>query len=587
MPMSESRVLSRRYALALLLGAGPGAVGFGRALSAFAAEGKVTETMIRKAEWVSGLSFTDADRKLMLQGVQEAIADYEKIRAVKLDNATAPAYRFDPESVLPLEARRPAWTDCKAIVGPDWPVPKSTPAGSDLAFASVATLSSLLKARKISSVELTRFYLDRLKQFDRQLLCTVTYLSDRALPAAEAADREIAAGQWRGPLHGIPWGVKDLLAVGGHPTTWGATPYKDQMRAETAAVVEKLDAAGAVLIAKLSVGALAWGDVWFGGMTRNPWNVEQGSSGSSAGSSSATSAGLTAFAIGTETWGSIVSPCSRCGVTGLRPTFGRVSRHGAMALSWTMDKIGPIARTAEDCALVFSAIHGADPRDPTTVDRAFAWPQVSDPKRLRVAFAAKLFEEDRAKDATTEEDKRTAREEQENDQRTLSTLRAIGFDLRPIDLDSAYPVNALGLILGAEAAAAFDELTRSGKDDLLERQVADAWPNVFRQCQLIPAVEYVRANRIRSLVQAELERQLADVDVWITPSFGGDVLLRTNLTGHPCVVLPNGSRSKDGTPTSITFLGRLHREAEVLAVAHAYQQVTDYHQRRPPGEWSA
>ena len=581
--MTEStRLVSRRHTLAMLLAAGPGAAAFGRAIESLAAESRpVTTRMIREAEWISGLSFTDADRKLMLKGIRDAVADYAKIRAVPIDNGVPPAFHFsatpgeNPGAPKPhAEARR----DSGGM--PDLPRRES-----ELAFAPVATLAKWLQTGRVSSVELTKLYLARLRKFDPQLLCTVNLTEERALRQARQADDEIAAGRWRGLLQGVPWGAKDLLAVPGYPTTWGATPYKDQLRPETSAVVERLDAAGAVLVAKLAVGALAWGDVWFGGTTKNPWKLDQGSSGSSAGSASATSAGLVAFGIGTETWGSIVSPCSRCGVTGLRPTFGRVSRHGVMALSWTMDKVGPIARSAEDCALIFGAIHGSDPRDPASVSREFAWPWVGDPRELRIGYVSKLFHEDRTVGAETESDKQSARDSQQNDLRTLETLRALGFRLIQLDVESAYPVGGIALILVAEAAAAFDELTRSGKDDTLERQVEDAWPNVFRQGQLVPAVEYLRASRIRTLVQAEPVQQLSGVDVWLAPSFGGDILLRTNLSGHPCVVTPNGLRSSDGTPTSITFLGQPHREAEMLAVAHAYQDATDAHLARPKGDW--
>jgi Asp-tRNA(Asn)/Glu-tRNA(Gln) amidotransferase A subunit family amidase len=346
-------------------------------------------------------------------------------------------------------------------------------------------------------------------------------------------------------------------------------------------VAARLEEAGAVLVAKTSVGELAWGDVWFGGTTKNPWNTKDGSSGSSAGSASATAAGLVGFAIGTETWGSIVSPCTRCGATGLRPTFGRVSRHGAMALSWSMDKIGPITRSVEDCALVFAAIHGADGHDPTAVDRPFDWPAPRDPKSLRVGYVAKLFDEERGKDAP--EDRRAdLKEWADFDRRTLDALRSMGVTLVPIELPSRYPIGPLAAILGAEASAAFDELTRTGKDDMMVRQVADAWPNVFRQGQMIPAVEYLRANRVRTLVMAEMEQAVSKVDAYIVPSFGGDHLLLTNLTGHPCVVVPNGFRTSDGTPTSITFMGKLHGESDVLALAAAWQQATDFHLKRPP-----
>jgi Asp-tRNA(Asn)/Glu-tRNA(Gln) amidotransferase A subunit family amidase len=399
---------------------------------------------------------------------------------------------------------------------------------------------------------------------------------------ARRADRELARGVWRGPLHGVPWGAKDLLAVSGYPTTWGAAPFKEQNIDEDATVVRRLDEAGAVLVAKLSLGALAWGDVWFGEKTRNPWNTEQGSSGSSAGPGSATAAGLVGFAIGSETWGSIVSPSTRCGVSGLRPTFGRVSRHGAMALSWSMDKLGPMCRGVEDCALVFSAIQGGDGLDPTAIDRPFVWDADLDVRSLRVGYLKSVFERElEFGDDDTEEDRAAAREWLSLDMQALDMIRSLGVELIPMELPDL-PVSALSFILSAEAGAAFDELTRSGRDDELVRQIEDAWPNVFRQARAIPAVEYIQANRVRTLVMREMEVALEGIDCWVAPSFGGSNLLLTNLTGHPAVVLPDGFRS-DGTPVSITFNGRLFGESEILALARAYQEATGFHHRHPKG----
>ena len=570
---------SRRRILKLLSAAGVGSAVFARALTTLAAEkGQVTPKMIRQAEWISGLEMDDQKRKLMLSGINETYEGYEKLRAVVIDNSVPPPLFFRPlgteaGSAPPRRGLKgmPSTGRATAILGPD-----------DLAFATVTELAARIREGKSTSKELTQLYLKRLRKFDPVLKCVITYTEELALEQAERADREIAAGQYRGPLHGIPYGAKDILAVPGYRTTWGATPFREQELQEKSAVIEKLEAAGAVLVAKLSVGALAWGDVWFDGTTKNPWNTEQGSSGSSAGPASSTAAGLVGFSIGTETWGSIVSPCTRCGATGLRPTFGRVSRHGTMALAWSMDKIGPITRSVEDCALVFQAIHGADRRDPTTVDRPFPWPSGRDPKTLRIGYVESLFEEDRTEGAEDEQEKADRREWRDFDFRTLETLREIGFRLRPIRLPDRYPVGPLAHILTAEAAAAFDQLTRSGMDAQLVRQEEFAWPNFFRQGQLVPAVEYLRANRIRTLVMEEMDRALSEVDVYITPSFGGDHLLLTNLTGHPCVVLPNGFRTSTGTPTSITFMGKLFGEAEVLEVARTYQEATDYHRQKPP-----
>jgi Asp-tRNA(Asn)/Glu-tRNA(Gln) amidotransferase A subunit family amidase len=570
----------RRRVLKALSLAGVGSVVFGRALVTLAEEQpRVTGAMIRQAEWISGVELTDGERELMLEGVNEVLESYEQLRAVTVDNSVPPALFFDPAPGAPgaasaSDGERATFTES---------VPPVRPASDeDLAFAPVRELSALVRDRKISSVELTRLYLDRLDRYDPVLRCVIRKTEKRALDQAERLDRELASGRYRGPLHGIPWGGKDLLAVPGYKTTWGAMPYRDQVLEETATVVSRLDAAGAVLVAKLSLGALAWGDVWYDATTKNPWNVEQGSSGSSAGSASATAAGCVGFSIGTETWGSIVSPCTRCGATGLRPTFGRVSRHGAMALSWSMDKIGPIARSVEDCAVVFDAIQGADGLDPTAVSRPFAWPPRRDVRALKVGFVRSMFEEDRTADVDDDTRRRSLEEWQSFDRRTLDTLEELGVNLVPIELPDTYPVDAMSFILTAEAATAFDDLTRSGRDDEMVRQIARAWPNVFRQGQLIPAVEYIRANRVRTLVMREMEQALTDVDVYITPSFGGDNLLLTNLTGHPSVVVPNGFRSSDGTPTSITFMGRLFGEEALLAVALAYQQATDFHLARPP-----
>lgn len=584
-PASEHKApdLSRRRILQFLgaagLGTGLGGT-FGRALGVLA-EGApaVTSEMLDQAEWISGIDLTPEERELMLEGINELVVDFDAIRRVRLDNDVPPALVFRPAPSQPGPKQPIGLTDT---------APPRRPSGDDeLAFAPVSRLAGLLRDGKISSRELTEIYLDRLRRFDPQLECVITLTEELALEQADRADREIAAGRWRGPLHGVPWGAKDLLAVPGYPTTWGAAPFKEQRLDHTATAVRRLDEAGAVLVAKLTLGALAWGDVWFGGTTKNPWNLEQGSSGSSAGSSAAVAAGLVGFALGTETWGSIVSPCTRCGATGLRPTFGRVSRHGAMALAWSMDKIGPISRSVEDCALIFHAIEGTDGLDPFAVDAPFLWPPRRDVRTLKVGYVAEFFDQDRAaliegQGEEAEVARERQREWQRKDLETLDVLRRLGVELVPIELPKRHPLREISFILTAEAATAFDELTRSGRDDQLTRQIANAWPNTFRQGQTIPAVEYLRANRIRTLIQQEMEECLGDVEVYVCPSFGGDNLLLTNLTGHPCVVLPNGFRSSDGTPTSITFLGRLHGDADALALAHAYQQATDFHLRRPP-----
>ena len=385
---------------------------------------------------------------------------------------------------------------------------------------------------------------------------------------AKRADAELKAGKYRGPLHGIPYGAKDLLAKKGYKTTWGAMPYKDQTLDLDATVIQRLEKAGAVLCGKMTLGALAMGDVWFGGMTRNPWSTTAGSSGSSAGSASSVSAGLLPFAIGTETLGSIVSPSTVCGTTGLRPTFGRVSRHGAMALSWSMDKIGPITRSVEDCALVFNAIYGPDGNDPTVMAAPFRYAPLTTLKGMRIGYVKKAFESNYPNRA--------------NDSLTLQTLRTLGAELVPFDLPTGVPAGRISFLLTVEAAASFDELTRSGRDDLMVRQGKNAWPNSFRSARFVPAVEYIQANRARTKLINEMAAQLkaAKIDVYVSPAYAGGNLTLTNLTGHPCVVLPNGF-TKQNLPTSITFMGQLFEEGKVLAVAKMYQDATEWNKKHP------
>lgn len=521
---------------------------------------QVKKADIAGAEKVIGLTFTQTERDSMQQDLIDNLQSYLKLRGVAIANSVPPAMQFNPiPAGFKLETKERGFVVSKARK-------LKAPANiEDLAFWPVRDLAELIRTRKVTSTQLTTMYLERLKKYGPKLQCVITLTEERALEHARLADEEIAKGKYRGLLHGIPYGAKDLLAVKGYKTTWGSMPYKDQTIDEDATVIKKLDEAGAVLVAKLTMGELAWGDVWYGGMTRNPWNLEQGSSGSSAGSASATAAGLVAFAIGTETWGSIVSPSTRCGDTGLRPTYGRVSRTGAMALSWSMDKIGAICRTVEDCAIVFNAIRGADGIDQTLIDAPFNYDPKVDLKKLRIGYLKKLFDADY--------------DNKVNDAATLAKLRELGAELVPVDLPD-YPVDAIAFILSAEAAAAFDDLTRSGRDSLMVRQTRDAWPNVFRASRFIPAVEYIQANRLRRLIIQDMQK--LDVDVYLSPSFGGSNLLLTNLTGHPCVVLPNGFDAK-GSPTSVTFIGRLFGEATLLAVAKTYQDATDFHTKHPPG----
>jgi len=481
-----------------------------------------------------------------------------------LPNSTPPALQFNP---LPYGFRIPEPTPKIA-----WKIPSGIqkPAReADLAFMSIPELASLIRSGEISCVALTQFFLNRLKKYDPQLHCVVTLTESYAIERARLMDAELAHGTDRGILHGIPYGAKDLFSFPGYPTTWGAGAYKDQELDETAGIIQKLEDAGAILLAKTTLGALAMGDVWFADTTRNPWNLEEGSSGSSAGSASATAAGLLPFAIGTETWGSIVSPSTRCGTTGLRPTYGRVSRSGAMALSWSMDKVGPICRSATDCAIVFDAIRGSDPKDKTVLDAGFSFPEQADLSEMKIGYFKSAFDEDYGVS--------------DFDKQSLKVLKKLGADLIPVELDiDGIPVESLSLILTAEAAAAFDELTRSNRDTLLVRQHRYAWPNTFRTARYITAVEYIQANRIREDLIEDFHARIRDFDVIVMPSFmGGNQLLTTNLTGQPVVVVPNGFKDS-GSPTSISFLGNLYEEGKVLAVAAAYQDATSFNRKRPP-----
>jgi len=558
----SNKVRSRSKAWTIMILGLGGVILFGGAFALYFLKGgkRITTKDIESAEKIIGLKLTQKERKMMQDNLKRNRSNYEELRKISLQNHVPPVLLFNPSVPgMSLEKKeKPA----SARENQKVKMPENI---EDLAFYPVTALSQLIRERQMTSTQLTRMYLERLKKYGPLLECVVTLTEELALEQARRADEEIATGHYRGPLHGIPWGAKDLLATKGAKTTWGARPYEDQIIDKDATVVRRLEEAGAVLVAKLTMGALAWGDVWFGGKTRNPWNLEQGSSGSSAGSASATSAGLVGFSIGTETWGSIVSPSARCGVTGLRPTFGWVSRYGAMALSWSMDKIGPICRSVEGCALVFEAIYGPDDRDLTVVDLHFNWNPSLLLKDIRIGYLKEAFEEDYST--------------KKNDEAVLKILRSLGIELIPLELPQL-PVNALSFILNAEAAAAFDELTRSGRDDLLVRQQNRAWPNVFRQARFIPAVEYIQANRIRTLLLQAMAEKMKDIDVYVAPSFGGNNLLLTNLTGHPAVVVPNGF-NEEGSPTSISFIGNLYEEAKVLRVAKAFQDATEFHLKHP------
>ncbi len=561
---------------------------------------KITPEMIDTAAAIAGLKITAKQKAMMLDSLSRMRDSIEVIRTLKMPNSVAPAFVFDPvPGGMKLETER---KPMQISAAPDVTRLAEASVGSDdLAFASVRELAELIRTRKVTSVALTKMYLARLKKYDPQLHFVITFTEDRALAQAVAADAEIAAGNYRGPLHGIPWGAKDLLAVKGYPTTWGAGGFEKQSFDYDATVVRRLDAAGAVLVAKLSMGALASGPIWFGGMTRTPWNPRQPSSGSSAGSASTVGAGCVGFAIGTETLGSISSPCTRCGATGLRPTFGFVPRTGAMALSWTMDKIGPIARSVEDCALVMNAIYGPDEQDLSVRDAAFNWDAEFNWRSLRVGYLKDEFEPPRQPDGTTPEAKRDF-ESRTYDAKyalsTLDTLRNMGVKLVPVEMPHGCHFGDITPVLEAEAAAAFDELTLTGRDALLTEQGPHEWPNTFRIARFYPAVDYIQAQRARTLAMRAMASVFDQVDVIVTPSDGAQ-LSATNLTGHPAVIVPNGVRGDGapqplhtgdgdpenvggpGTPVSITFLGTLYSDARLAAFARAYQHETAFNLMRP------
>ncbi len=535
---------------------------------------EITAATIADAEEVAGVQFDPEEREMMVDGLKSQTQRIAALHKIPLDNSVSPAFVFNP-----LPPGRTVAADKRRL-----PVRSSVPRHAltanleDLAFLPVTALSELVRSRRVTSLQLTQMYLARLRKYDPVLRCVITLTEERALKQARAADLEIARGRYRGPLHGIPWGAKDLLAVRGYKTTWGAGPFKDQTIDADATVVERLDAAGAVLVAKLTLGELAQGDIWFEATTKNPWKIDQGSSGSSAGPASATAAGLVGFSLGSETLGSISSPATRCGTTGLRPTFGRVPRTGAMALSWTMDKLGPICRSVEDCALVLGAIYGPDGRDNTVISADYHWDARISVRSMRVGYIKSAFD---LPQIDPKDEKRTLHASKKFDDAALSVLRGLGVDLIPVEIPELN-YDAMRLTLTAEAAAAFDEMTRSDRDKLLVQQGKGDWANTFRTARFIPAVDYVNANRARSIAIEQWDKLMKTVDVIVTPTSASGLsqLVATNLTGHPAVILPNGFRD-DGTPVSLTFLGGLFEEGKLLAVAHAYQQATNFHLRHP------
>ena len=531
-------------------------------INSFAQTREDSTKLFRQTASLYDLDFSQAEADSMTNNLIYWKSIYLKMHQQLPKNDLHFPFAFNPAPIghkVPALQQKIVW---------DIPADVSIPANKNgLAFYSILQLASLVKNKKITSVDLTKFFIARLKQWGDTLESVITLTEDLALQQARAADDEIKKGKYRGPLHGIPYGLKDLFAVKGYKTTWGSTPYKDQTINEDAYVYSQLKNAGAVLCAKLSLGALAYNNKWFGGETKNPWNLQQGSSGSSAGSAASVVAGLLPFTIGTETLGSIVSPSTRCGATGLRPTFGTVSRSGAMVLCWSLDKAGPICRNAEDDAIVYYYIKGTDGKDAGSVDHAFNYNQKRDIKKLRIAYAENYFKR-LAKDAL--------------EWKVLEEYKAMSVNVQAVNFPDSviYPANLISIVLNAESAAAFDELTRTNRDDLIERQDKDFWPNSFRSARLIPAVEYINANRYRSTLCQNMQQFMKDYDVVIVPTFMGSQLSITNLTGNPVVCMPMGFNQR-GLPVSITLIGNLYDEASILEAANAYQDKTDHNKKHP------
>jgi Asp-tRNA(Asn)/Glu-tRNA(Gln) amidotransferase A subunit family amidase len=529
----------------------------------------ITVMDVRASEKIISLNFTAAKEDSLLQSVQAQSKTFDKMHRYSLDNSIPMSMMQNP--LLPymyLPVKSALGTKKQLRVPFHIPSGVTVPANkNELAFYSIPQLASLIKNKKISSVELTQYFINRLRKYGDTLQCDISLTEGIAMKQAVEADKEIAAGKYRGLLHGIPYGLKDLFAVRGTKTTWGAEPYKNQVIDYNSYVYTKLKEAGAVLVAKLTLGALAMDDYWFGGRTKNPWNMLEGSSGSSAGSAAATVAGLVPFAIGTETYGSIISPSTVCGATGLRPTFGSISRSGAMTLSWSLDKAGPICRSAEDAAVVFYYLHGTDGQDAAAVNMPFNYTGKADLSKMKIAYAKNYFGK---KDTLG------------NENSVLEVFRKSGAQLIPVDFPDSgiYNFDIMGIVIGSESAAAFDGFTRTGLDDKMIRQGNNEWPNFFRASRFIPAVEYVNANRHRYILMQQVNEVIEKYDAIICPTWGGNQAAITNLTGHPAISIPTGFNKKN-SPTSITLVGKLYDEATLLAIAKMYQDVTQWNKLHP------
>jgi Asp-tRNA(Asn)/Glu-tRNA(Gln) amidotransferase A subunit family amidase len=529
------------------------------------AQDTLSKNDIKAAARLLDLEFTQKEIDTMWDGVKENVAGYKLMHKQSLANSVPMSLWQSP--VLPGMRFPEKQESIKWVIPDKTELPVNR---NDLAFYNIPQLASLIKHKKISSVELTKFFIDRIRKFGDTLQCVISITEEIAMQQAQQADAEIAAGKYKGPLHGIPYGLKDLFAVSGTKTTWGAAPYKNQVINEDAYVYTRLREAGAVLVAKFTLGALAMGDYWYGGRTKNPWNLKTGSSGSSAGSASATVAGLVPFAIGTETWGSIISPSSTCGATGLRPTFGSISRTGAMTLSWSLDKAGPICRSAEDAAVVFAFIHGTDGYDMSAVNRPFNYKPNADVKKLRIGYAKNYF--DRITDTSRTELK------------VLEAYKNMGIELIPVNFPDSgvYNFNIMDIVISAECAAAFDEFTRYNIDDEMTQQGKFDWPNSFRVSRLMSAVEYINANRHRILLMQKVNEAMKNVDVLICPTRGsGNQSAITNLTGHPVLCMPTGFDKRNNLPTSISLIGNLYDEPSLITAGKAYQSATGWDEMHP------
>ncbi len=546
-------MINRRNFVKCLAATGIGTATLHRAIAAKVQDDErqqITEQMVKDAEWISGTKLTEQQRTELAAAANRSAQSLAETRAMPIDFADLPAVHFSPLTDLHSQSRPDRTIQLTKSPSPQ--LPKSD---EELAFLPVTMLAPLVRSQQVTSMRLTELYLSRLRNYNSTINCVVNLTEDLAIQQAKRADAEISSGHYRGPLHGIPWGAKDLMAVKGYPTTWGIPQFKDRIIDDTATVAQRLEEAGAVLIAKLSLGAIAMGDQWFNGMTRNPWNPNIGSSGSSAGSVAATAAGLVGFAIGTETLGSIITPCRRCGTTGLRPTFGRVSRAGCMPLSWSMDKVGPIVRSVEDAALVLNAIYGSDGVDPTVIDKPFDWPSRVDIRQLRVGYVA-------------------SRRTETSDRPDLEKLRKLNVELVEVELPTFPSIRSLADVIGIEGASVFEAMLNRD-----ETEGWNSWPGTFRSAQFVSALDYLRFMRLRRQLMFQMEELMRTIDVLIN----ANDLFITNLTGHPSIVLPREFREQSGwqVPVSDIFTGQLFGESYLLTLAMAYQGECDGHRQRP------